>query len=44
MHPRDIDRLHGWEFDGLLAQWNADDLAAAKTAEAARWSVTEVEN
>lgn len=44
MHPRDLDRLRGWEFDALLDRFHDQDTAAAAAARTAAFSVTEVEN
>lgn len=44
MHPREVDRLMGWEFDGLLYRFRAQDALEAEAKRKAAFSVVEVEN
>lgn len=44
MHPREVDRLKGWEFDGLLMRFAQQDRLAAEQDRQRRFTVEEVEN
>jgi hypothetical protein len=44
MHPRDLDRLYGWEFDGILARVQAQEKADEEARRQAAFSITEVVN